>query len=83
MKSKDFPFKIGNKEFEADRTFSGEPAVYKIVSIKSNSGSGFDVPDGYLDLRHINSPEGKVDLRFVIDCFEVGQIIILCREKSS
>ena len=73
MKSKNFPFKVGDKEFEADVTFGGHIAAYKVKEIKMIGERE------YLEVEHIN---GGVCGLFPSN-FPKGSIVIIAREISS
>jgi hypothetical protein len=70
MKSEDYPIKIDGKDYEVDRTFSGEPAVYKILSEEK--------------MKHINSNTETMNIRSLFGGVkeEDGFILILARVKK-
>ncbi len=73
MKSKDFPFKIGNREFETDVAFDGTPVICKVIGVEMIGGR---------ETLKIEFEDGAPSTLFP-SSFPIGSTIIIAREKSS
>ena len=75
MKSKNFPFKIGDKEFEADVTFDGTIAAFEVIDTET-------LGKGEYECVVVKCIDGQ-RTRLFPSSFPKGSIVIIARERSS